>query len=87
MFCAFPSPRYQVSVYRTNGPLITICFQYFSGQGNAASTSSLEAILVTGSENKGMTLYEPRSEKTGLRGFRPGPIQTGLYCHGRYLEA
>ena len=25
--------------------------------------------------------YEPRSEKTGLRGFRPGPTQTGLYSH------
>ena len=24
-------------------------------------------------------LHEPRSEKTGLRGFRPGPIQTRLY--------
>ena len=23
-------------------------------------------------------LYEPRCEKTGLRGFRPGPKQTGL---------
>ena len=23
--------------------------------------------------------YEPRCEKTGLRGFRPGPTQTGLY--------
>ena len=23
-------------------------------------------------------IYEPRSEKTGLRGFRPGPTQTGL---------
>ena len=31
--------------------------------------------------------YEPRSEKTGLRGFRPGPIQTGLYNHRRWLEA
>ena len=27
--------------------------------------------------------YEPRSEKTGLRGFRPGPTQTGLYSHRR----
>ena len=27
--------------------------------------------------------YEPRSEKTGLRGFRSGPTQTGLYSHGR----
>ena len=27
-------------------------------------------------------LFEPRSEKTGLRGFGPGPTQTGLYSHG-----
>ena len=32
-------------------------------------------------------IYEPRSEKTGLRGFRPGPTQTGLYSHRRWLEA
>ena len=25
--------------------------------------------------------YEPRYEKTGLRGFRPGPTQTGLYSY------
>ena len=30
---------------------------------------------------------EPRSEKTGLRGFRPGPTQTGLCSHRRWLEA
>ena len=24
MFCVFPMPRYQVSVYRTIGPLVTI---------------------------------------------------------------
>ena len=30
---------------------------------------------------------EPRSEKTGLRGFRPGLTQTGLYSHRRWLEA
>ena len=30
---------------------------------------------------------EPRSEKTGLRGFRPGPTQTRLYNHTRWLEA
>ena len=29
---------------------------------------------------------EPRSEKTGLRGFRPGPTQTGLCSHRRWLE-
>ena len=29
---------------------------------------------------------EPRCEKTGLQGFRPGPTQTGLYSHRRWLE-
>ena len=31
--------------------------------------------------------FEPRFEKTGLRGFRPGLTQTGLYSHRRWLEA
>ena len=31
-------------------------------------------------------IFEPRSEKTGLRGFRPGPTQTGLYSYRRWLE-
>ena len=30
--------------------------------------------------------YEPRCEETGLRGFRPGPTQTRLYNHTRWLE-
>ena len=34
-----------------------------------------------------LLVFEPRSEKTGLRGFRPGPTQTGLYDHRRWLEA
>ena len=33
------------------------------------------------------TVYKPRCEKTGLRGFGPGPTQTGLYSHRRWLEA
>ena len=33
------------------------------------------------------TMYEPRREKTGLRGFRPGPTQTGLYKLRKELEA
>ena len=32
-------------------------------------------------------LYEPRREKTGLRGFRPCPTQTCLYSHRSRLEA
>ena len=31
--------------------------------------------------------HEQRDEKTCLRGFRPGPTQTGLYNHQRRLEA
>ena len=30
---------------------------------------------------------EPRREKTGLQGFRPGPTQTGLYKLRKELEA
>ena len=30
-----------------------------------------------------LVLLEPRCEKTGLRGFRPGHTQTGLYRHRR----
>ena len=32
-------------------------------------------------------IFEPRCEKTGLRGFRPGPTQTGPCSHRRRLEA
>ena len=38
--------------------------------------------------NKYLVIYnEPRREKTGLRGFRPGPTQTGLYKLRKELEA
>ena len=37
--------------------------------------------------SKCKTLFEPRCEKTGLLGFRPGPTQTGLCSHRRWLEA
>ena len=33
------------------------------------------------------TLNEPRSEKTGHLGFRPGPTQIRLYSHRRWLDA
>ena len=32
-------------------------------------------------------LSEPRREETGLRDFRPGPTQTGLYSQRRWPEA
>ena len=37
--------------------------------------------------NYSSIIIEPRREKTGLRGFRPGPTQTGLYKHRKELEA
>ena len=38
-------------------------------------------------EHNGMDTFEPPCEKTGLRGFRLGPTQTGLCSHRRWLEA
>ena len=35
----------------------------------------------TGSRDAAQIRYEPRRQKTGLRGFRPGPTQTGLRSH------
>ena len=34
-----------------------------------------------------MNKYEPRNEKSCLRGFHPGLTQTGLYNHKRCIEA
>ena len=34
-----------------------------------------------------LSSIEPRCEKTGLRGFRPGLTQTRLYNHRRWLKA
>ena len=34
-----------------------------------------------------LLVNEPRCEKTGLRGFRPGPKQTRLHSDRRWLEA
>ena len=33
-----------------------------------------------------INVFEPRSEKTGRRGFRPGPTQTEMCSHRRWLE-
>ena len=67
----FTRSRYQVSVYRTNGTLVFVCF----------------VVAVCDLVDDMKTIFEPRREKTGFRGFRPGPTQTGLYGHRRWLEA
>ena len=52
------------------------------------STNKLIIVFhVTSSCQNGLLQFEPRSEKTGLRGFPPGPTQTGLYNHRSWLEA
>ena len=44
-------------------------------------------VLDQGPLTSGSRPYKPRREKTGLRGFRPGPTQTGLYKLRKELEA
>ena len=43
--------------------------------------------FLIGANNPLNLTFEPRCEKTGLRGVRPGPTQTGLYSYRRWLEA
>ena len=74
MFFAYNSPRYQVSVYRTIGPLL-LFFSFLR------LVFALLLLNVSWYINYVDTIIEPRCEKTGLRGFRPGPTQTGLYSH------
>ena len=42
---------------------------------------------LSGVQTPHTVIIEPRSEKTGLRGFRSAPTQTWLYNHRRWLEA
>ena len=46
-----------------------------------------DSFLLQKSRYMYLFIIEPRCEKTGLRGFRPGLTQTGLYNHRRLLEA
>ena len=52
-------------------------------------TTSIDSLVSVQAENNKSVwkLLEPRREKTGLRGFRPGPTQTGLYKLRKELEA
>ena len=44
-------------------------------------------VMIIKDNSKLSLKYEPRCEKTDLRGFRPGPTQIGLRSHRRWLEA
>ena len=55
---------------RQKSKLVCLCFKFIV----ISQTTALKDY---------QSIYEPRCEKTGLRDFRPGPTQTGLYSHRR----
>ena len=61
----------------------------FLGVWSIAQHENADAVLMVGICVLTCTCmsYEPHREKTGLRGFRPGPRQTGLCNYTRWLEA
>ena len=61
-----------------------VFYAYLQKQRHLPSVLLLRLISVI---DFAASLFEPRSEKTGLRGFRPGLTQTGLYSRIRWLEA
>ena len=55
--------------------------------GTSVIVSTIEIFYTDGGEKGYLSiLSEPRREKTGLRGFRPGLTQTDLYSHRSRLE-
>ena len=56
-------------------------------QGRFLIVSVISVVVVRWCNKHITVLFEPRCEKTGLRGFRQCPTQTGLYNHTRWLEA
>ena len=46
-----------------------------------------ECLCTEGYSDARFVPYEPRCEKTGLQGFRPGLTQTGLYSRRTWPEA
>lgn len=54
--------------------------------GVISRAKQLSWLSYGGQPQDGLFLYEPRHDKTCLRGFRPGSAQTGLYNHRRWLE-
>ena len=55
-------------------------------QGKEVIAFASFPIVLCFSETQSCLTYEPGCEKTGLRGFRSGPTQTGLYSRRRWLK-
>ena len=78
---SFPMHLLEASCYNKtthNVPILGCNSQVLGVQKLRIFTVSFQFTLV---------LFEPRCEKTGLRGFLPGPTQIRLYSHRRWLEA
>ena len=68
--------------------MVDFLFDFYSGSVIGPTFQFDVPRLKFGAVSYGMSLiYEPRREKTGLRGFRPSPTQTGLYKLRKELEA
>ena len=78
--------RIWVLIAQSSWSFLTCCFC------TTAELSKLLVLLLSNFTSYGtVTVYEkpnePRCEKTGLRGFRPGLTQTRLHSHRIKLEA
>ena len=68
-------------------PLIQPCHQVMRKQYMQKAVFLITRFILTSTTSKNLIYpsfqferrIEPRHEKTGLRNFRPGPTQTGLY--------
>ena len=61
--------------------LLAHTYTIMKGLNEAVHTQSLVNIIVVFCS---AGLIEPRHDKTCLRGYRPGPTQSGLYTHRRW---
>ena len=65
-----------------------LLMQYWKSNDSAdCSATSLGYTMPSADVAKHPSINEPRCEKTGLQGFRPGPTQIGLYNHRIWLES
>ena len=72
----------------TDDFFLTIIVKYYTDrQYNAYPAFLLHVYYTVHLSRCVLVINEPRCEKTGLWGFQPGPTQTELYSHRRWLEA
>ena len=78
-----PDTRQAINIYRLSYSFVGfVCVQVC----DHCSSMQLD-IIMSPFYVPMLTQNEPRRQKTGLRGFRPGPTQIGLGNHRRWLEA